>query len=520
LISETAPFLFARAGARGFKLNSEQNRLCNVLLGILKKQNKRIINVRIRKKILSHLQPVLLSKDSSTDRKGQVFTDSYWKILKLALPVGLEGVFQTSFSLIDQIVVGRLGADAVAGVGLSNSISFIVLLFYSAIGTGSGVLIAQAFGQKKMGEVSATAAVGHMAAGLLGACTAIPLILFPEVILRWIGAQGDVANQAAGYFQLFAASVPLAAISAVTTGTFRSLNDTRTPMIITIGAVAFNTLVGFFLVLGIGPFPKVGVLGAGAATLLAQTIRCLVLLTALYLKQNGVEWRWPWQCPEIRGIFGQLFQTTYPLALSEMLWGISAFLYTVVFTRLGTSALAASQIVMVIENLFIVAASGLAPAAVALIGQAIGAGSIRSAKMHARMVLQLAAFAGLLFAVVLVGASFLLPALYPQVGNDVLRLAFWGLLIAALVQPAKVLNSVLGNGILPSGKDTKFILATHLIASYLVGLPAAVLFGIFWGLSARGVFSSRAVEEIVQAIVFFLRFQSSVWYKKSLDSGD
>ena len=101
--------------------------------------------------------------------------------MKLALPVGLEGVFQTSFSLIDQIVVGRLGADAVAGVGLSNSISFIVLLFYSAIGTGSGVLIAHAFGRKKMGEVSATAAVGHMAAGLLGACTAIPLILFPEI---------------------------------------------------------------------------------------------------------------------------------------------------------------------------------------------------------------------------------------------------------------------------------------------------------------------------------------------------
>jgi Na+-driven multidrug efflux pump len=65
---------------------------------------------------------------------------------------------------------------------------------------------------------------------------------------------------------------------------------------------AFNTLVGFFLVLGIGPFPKLGVLGAGAATLLAQAIRCIVLLTAMYRKQNGIEWRWPWQCPELGGI--------------------------------------------------------------------------------------------------------------------------------------------------------------------------------------------------------------------------
>lgn len=158
----------------------------------------------------------------------------------------LEAVFQTSFSLIDQIIVGRLGADAIAGVGLSNGFTFIVLLIYSALGTGSGVLIAQAFGRKDMEEVSATVAAGHMAAAFFGTCTAIPLIMLPEVILRWIGAQGEVASQAAAYFQLFAASAPFKVISAVTTGTFRSLSDTRTPMIITAGAVALNTLVGFF----------------------------------------------------------------------------------------------------------------------------------------------------------------------------------------------------------------------------------------------------------------------------------
>ena len=169
-------------------------------------------------------------------KKGGVCTGSYWKVLKLALPVGAEGVFQTSFSLIDQVIVARLGAQAVARVGLSTSISFILLLYYSAIGTGTGVLVAHAFGRKNIDEVSATAAAGHMAAGFLGVCTAIPLILYPGVILRWVGAQGDLSNQAA----LFTV------VSAVITGTFRSLNDTRTPMVVTLGAVALNTLTGFF----------------------------------------------------------------------------------------------------------------------------------------------------------------------------------------------------------------------------------------------------------------------------------
>ncbi len=172
-------------------------------------------------------------------------TSSYRKILELALPVGLETVAQTSFGVVDQVIVGLLGADAVAGVGLSNSVTFIVMLVYSAIGIGSGVLVAQAFGRQNMEEVSATAALGQIVAGVFGICTALPLALFPRVILHWIGAQESVANDAAGYFQLFAASAPFTVISAVSTATFRSLNDTRTPMIITMGAVALNTLLGF-----------------------------------------------------------------------------------------------------------------------------------------------------------------------------------------------------------------------------------------------------------------------------------
>ena len=440
---------------------------------------------------------------------------SYCKILRLALPVGLETVFQTSLGAVDQIIVGFLGADAVAGVGLSNSVSFVVMLVYSAIGTGTGVLIAQAFGRKNMEEVSATAAIGEVLAGIFGLCTALPLALFPGFILRWIGAQENVANEAAGYFQLFAASAPLIVMSSVITATFRSLSDTRTPMFITMGAVALNTLLGFFLVLGIGPFPKLGVLGAGVATLLAQAVRYLILLITLYRRSEGPRWRWLWQFAGMETILIRLFEITYPLALSELLWGISAFVYTIVFTRLGTPALAASQIVMVIENLFIAAASGLAPAAVASIGQAIGAGSIRCAKKNAATVIRLGILAGFPFTILLTSTGFLLSILYPRVGKDVLQIAFWGMLIAASVQPAKVLNSILGNGILPSGGDTKFVLAGHLIGSYLIGLPAAVFLGIFAGFNASGVFGARAMEEIIKAIAFLLRFRTPVWYRKS-----
>jgi putative MATE family efflux protein len=439
----------------------------------------------------------------------------YRKIAVLAIPVGLETVFQTSLGGVDQVIVGFLGAGAVAGVGLANSISFIVMLFYSAIGIGSGVLVAQSFGRKDMEGVNAGAALGQMTAGCLGICTALPLALFPRAILRWVGAEENIANEAAGYFQLFAASAPMVVMSAVSTATFRSLSDTRTPMIITMGAVALNTLLGFFLVLGIAPSPKLGVFGAGIATLIAQFARWMVLWLVLYRRNDGLRWRWPWQYSGITTIARRLFEVTYPLALSEMLFGASAFVYTIVFTRLGTAALASSQIVMAVENLFIAIASGLAPSGIAIIGQAIGAGSIRSAKENAGRVLKLGFLTGLGLMVLLIGTNFLLPFFYPRVEKNVLQVAFWGILIAACVQPAKVVNSVLGNGILPSGGDTKFVLVGHLIASYIFGIPVAVVLGIFAGLNAQAVFGARALEEVIKATAFLFRFRTPAWYRKS-----
>ena len=277
--------------------------------------------------------------------------DGQEKIFKVALPVSLEAVFQTSLGFVDQIIVGTLGSTAIAAVGLCNSISFIVMLLYSAIGTGCGVLVAQAFGRNDLNAISRVAALGLMSSGIFGLCTALPLILYPGTILKLIGAPEELVQVGSVYFQLFSASAPLIVMSAVTTATFRSLNDSMTPMFITMGAVGLNTLLGLFLVFGWGPFPKLGVVGAGLATLIAQIARCLAFLVALYWRKKGLKWHWPGI--GMARVLGPVLEITYPIAISELLWGTSTFVYTIIFTRLGIAMLTSSQIVMTIENLFI-----------------------------------------------------------------------------------------------------------------------------------------------------------------------
>jgi putative MATE family efflux protein len=437
----------------------------------------------------------------------------YRKIFSVAIPASLEAVFQALFSFIDQIIVGMLGPVAVAAVGLSNSTSLILTLLYSAIGTGSGVFIAQAYGRGDMDEVSKIEAVGQTAAALLGACTALPLILFPVPILRFLGAQENVVGTAAGYLQLFAASAPMNVMSAVIAAAFRAMGDSRTPMAITVGAVLLNTLLAFVLVLGVSPFPKIGVLGAGLATLTSQMIRCLALLIALYSYKKKIKWHWP-ALSVVKAVARPLLQITYPIALSEMLWGTSTFVYTIIFARIDTDALAASQIVTTIETVFVVAASGLAPAAVATVGQALGGDSFQNASSQAKRVLHAGVGFGFALSAALVGVSFLLPLFYPRVGESVLRMAVWGAGITAIVQSAKVANSILGTGILPSGGDTKFVLLSHLISSYAIGLPCAAIFGIALRLGTWSVFASRALEEAIKSVILLKRYRKASWQRK------
>jgi Na+-driven multidrug efflux pump len=144
-----------------------------------------------------------------------------------------------------------------------------------------------------LNEVSKVAALGLVTSGIFGLFTTLPLVLYPGAVLKLIGAPDEFVEAGSVYFQLFSAAAPLIVMSAVTTATFRSLNDSITPMFITIGAVGLNTVLGLFLVLGWAAFPKMGVVGAGVATLIAQVCCFLALLIALYSRKQGLKWHWP-----------------------------------------------------------------------------------------------------------------------------------------------------------------------------------------------------------------------------------
>ena len=443
------------------------------------------------------------------------------EIARIAVPVSLEFTLMLVLNFVNQVVVGALGATAIAAVGFASSLTFIVLLTLGALGSSVSILVARAHGASRRSEMDRTVAAALMCGLGLAALVSMPMSLFAPELLRLSGASAGVVALGTDYLRLSALALAPSVLGAVLSGVMRSLGHARSPMVATFLTVILNTLLGYTLVFGLGPFPRLGVAGVGWATLLTALLKLAILLFQVYgprrygsrrhLGRALAVWAWPQGWPQWRTVLGPLLILAVPLGITELFWSGGTFLYNVVFQRLGDEALAAAQIVATLEGVFIVGSIGLMSATTALLGRSLGQGDAHGASAWTRRLLGAGLHTGVLFGVLFALSSLLLGPLFRGVGSEVQHIAVLGILINAAFQVVKVRNMIVGAGVLPSGNDTRGVILGDVVGAFGVGLPLAVLLGLYTPLGVAGVFVARVVEETVKLGIFTWRARKLDW---------
>jgi putative MATE family efflux protein len=421
--------------------------------------------------------------------------------------------------VVDQIIIGTLGTVAIAAVGLTNTIIFLATITFASLGAGSAILVAQYYGSANKERVSIVTTLSMSLGLFLGIAFALPLIFFGSTILSFMGAEQAVVAAGGGYFAVVSATLPLILLAAIMSHVFRALENSRLPMFVTLPMLFINTVLSIVLVFGFGPVPAFGLVGAAYATLIAQSMRVLALALLLQYRQDGVRLELASFKSANKPILKRLFKLTYPITLSEMFWGLGIFLYTMLFARLGTEELAASQIVIAVESVFIVASSGLSIAALTLVGQEIGSSRMVAAQEKSNEIVAFGIYTSIVFGLLLAAVSPAIRLFYPAVAPSVVQLTIVYVLFNALFQPAKVLNMILGNGILPSGGDTKFVLFADIFSLYAIGLPLAYFMGFMLDFGIFGVFAGRVLEELVRLLLLAKRFRENKWQQSLAEEG-
>ncbi|MBQ9195743.1 MAG: MATE family efflux transporter [Clostridia bacterium] len=432
--------------------------------------------------------------------------DSFFRqAMAIAVPVSLQAMLQSSFSMIDQVMVGQLGGTQVAAVEIGGKPGFVFTFVSGAVAAVAGIMISQYMGKRDEKSVRGSVSVNLCAALLLGLITTGLCLALPGRIAALYTADAAVIGEALAYIRLIVPVFPMSGVAGVLAVEIRCRGHARIPLYISAAAAVINTLLNALLIFGRWGLPALGVRGAALATVISQALQ-LTLMMAAHRRRCGFHFQPRIGWPAFRRYLGMLL----PAAANELLWTVSQNIYTGIYGHMGTAELAAMALTGPVQGMLTGALSGLSQAAGILIGQRLGEGDYEQAYRQSKRLCVYGLLGSLGLALALAALRGAYAGLY-RVEQNVQALGAQLLMLFALLLPVKVQNMILGGGVIRSGGRTHYIMIIDTLGAWLVGVPLGLITGRALGWPIGWVYLALSMEEVFRLILSVILFRSRKW---------
>ena len=291
-------------------------------------------------------------------------------ILRFTLPLLAGNLFQQLYNIVDSVIVGRfLGYNALAAVGATGSITYLIYTLCIGLATGAGILIAQNFGAGMHGLVKKLITNSAYVMGIFGAGISILSVLAAPFLLRLLGTPDSIFETALGYMRISCAGTIAVSAYNWINAVMRSLGDSVTPLVFLILASVLNVGLDLLFVVGL----DMGVNGAAWATIIAQGMSALGSI--LFAFRRNPCFRLTRADASFDGvIFSRCVRTGVPIALQNALISVSMVYLQRTANRFGDTVIAAYTATMRVEQLIQQPFSSLNAAVSTFAGQNMGAG--------------------------------------------------------------------------------------------------------------------------------------------------
>lgn len=437
----------------------------------------------------------------------------YRNLLIIALPVAMQNLISSSLNMVDTIMIGRLGDENVAAVGMANQIFFLFILLLFGLNSGTSIFTAQYWGKNDIKNIRANMGLTLVFGLLIGIIFFLAGFLFNTELISFFSKDSEVVNKGAGYLKIVSLGYLATALSMCFSFSSRSVGKAVLPMIISGIALLLNTFLNYCLIFGNFGFPELGLNGAAIATIIARFIELFALLIIFYQQKHILAGNFKEFSAFNKKFALNVGRTVYPVLINEALWSLGIVVYTAAIARISTEAMASYQIATTIFGLFFVVFIGLGSASGAMIGKQIGAGNNQEAIDYARTFAIITPLAAIFLGTILWLTTPFALSFYkvsPMVLADSAKI----LLVMSVFMIFKMFNGVLVVGILRSGGDTKYSMFLEMCSVWLVGVPIAFISALVFKLPVYWVVCLIYIEEIVKACFGFQRFISQKWLKK------
>ena len=436
------------------------------------------------------------------------------QVLGLATPIMLASLSQTLMSLIDIAMVGRLGAAAVAAVGLGGMLTYAVSAFLNAIQAGVQTTVARRIGEGRHRDVAAVIRSTLYFAFFAGSITAGLFIQATRYLLPLINADEQVVVIGTAYVQLRGISLGLVMAGYVFYAFYNGISRTRIHLLVSVLANTLNVVLNYGLIFGRLGLPAIGAPGAGLATTFSSL--AAVALYALFTRTRRIRAQYPgiWTGPREPGALARILRLSLPVSVQNfgVMIGFAGFM--MLMGWVSTVALAATEIVFNILSFSFMPAMGFLYATQTLVSENIGRGryhlATASARSATRLCLLLMGTLGVLFMALPrpILAIFTTDTAIVEAGLLPLR-------VLGLVQFFDAVGMV-HHGALRGAGDNVFPATVDIALMWLFFLPVTYLTGIRWGWGMAGGWVALAVYIALYAVAVYWRFHRGPWRQLAL----
>lgn len=445
--------------------------------------------------------------DLTRDRivTGHIWATVWW----LAWPSAVTMLLQTANMLIDAAFVGRLGAAALSAVGLAMQIMFVLMAISTAVSVGTTALVARFVGANEPRNAEQAVRQAILLAVAVSVLSGTLMFFLGPTLIEAMGGRGESLRLGVTYLNVLLLGVTPFYLMFVLSGVFRGIGDVRTPLMIMAVVTVISVVGDYLLIFGIGPFPRLGVMGAAIANATSRTVAAVMFFA--YLPKSSLagalrgSWRpaWHW--------FKRILNIGTPVAVQGLLRTGASMMYVSILglTAQATAAIAALTIGIRTEALAFMPGVAFSVAATSMVGQNLGARQPERAEQSAWA----AAWQGIW----VMGAAGLLFILFAHpiasvFTNDpkVLPFAATYLQINGISEPFLALGMIL-TGALQGAGETRLPTAATIVTMWFIRIPLTYYLTISLGLGPLGAWIGMSGSTILGGLAAAGIFKWSRW---------
>lgn len=441
----------------------------------------------------------------------------YKNLFRIGFPIMIQYFITSSLNLMDSFMIGRLGEEAVAGLGIANQYFFLFNIIVMGIYSGCNVLISQFWGKKDKTNIRKVLGISLVLGVTVSIIFTFFATFFGEGVIRIFNKNNEVIYLGKSYLQLVALSYVFMAIAYAFGIGSRGVQQAFLPMLCSGIALILNVFFNYIFIFGKFGMPAMGVRGAALATLIARVFEMCLIIFLIYGRKHVLKASFSEMLDFDSKFFKDLMTVTVPVVMNELCWGFGMVIYSVIYGNMGTKAIAAVQICMTVQNMFFIILFAISNAACVMVGNEVGRDDFEKAKLYAKQLFKICLWVSLVISLALAASSKLILSFY-NISYEVYYSALYMLWITALVLPIRFVNILLIVGILRGGGDTSYVLKIELATMWLVGVPICLIGAFLLNIEVHYVYFLVTIEEVVKCIFAVKRYKSRKWMRNLIEN--